>query len=316
MQAVAVSRFRAPPELMELPTPAIGPTELLVRVAFAGMNPLDWKIGEGFYEGRSPHVFPLVLGVDAAGAVEAVGPHVTRFGVGDRVFGQFLHDPVGTGTYAELAPVPEGIGIGRVPDRMNLDGAAALPTAGMTALACLDALGLSPEAALVILGASGGVGSYATELAASRGIQVTAVARAESAPRLRSLGAHEVIDLHRGDPLAAVSSALPSGADGLLDCMSDRAGFLRWIGVLRRGGVVAITTHAADAEGMQRAGIRGGNVDLTPSAALLERLTQEVVARHLPIPIERRIRLAEAPAALGDVRAGRASGKIVIDVPP
>jgi NADPH:quinone reductase-like Zn-dependent oxidoreductase len=121
MRAVAVSRFHAPPERMDLPAPPAGRGELLVRVAFAGMNPLDWKIGEGFYEGSRPHLFPLILGVDAAGTVEAVGATVARFRVGDPVFGQFLHSPVGTGTYAELTPVPEGIGIARVPGVLTME---------------------------------------------------------------------------------------------------------------------------------------------------------------------------------------------------
>jgi len=314
MRAVAVSRFHAPPELMELPVPSIGPAELLVRVAFAGVNPLDWKIGEGFYDGSRPHVFPLILGVDAAGHVEAIGSGVTRFRVGDRVFGQFLHSPVGTGTYSDYTTVPEEIALGRVPKEMRMDEAAALPTAGMTALACLDALALAPGASLVIVGASGGVGSYATELASAQGLKVTAVARTTSAARLGSLGAERVIDPSGGAALATVSATHPGGVDGLLDAMSDTAAFNRWTTLVRRGGAAAITTHSADLEALKRSGIRGGNVDLEPTSNLLDRLTREVVDRHLKVPVERRVRLAEAPAVLAELRAGRGSGKTVVDL--
>jgi NADPH:quinone reductase len=314
MRAVAVPRFHAAPQLMELPVPPFGPAELLVRVAFAGINPLDWKIGEGFYQGSLPHVFPLVLGVDAAGTVEAVGPSVTRFRVGDRVFGQFLHSPVGTGTYTDLAPTPEGIGVARVPDELKMEEAAALPTAGMTALACLDALALGPGATLVIVGASGGVGSYATELAAANGIKVVSVARASSESRLRSLGAEEVIDPSAGDARLAVSRNHPTGVDGLLDAMSDRAGFALWTSVVRRGGAAVITTHSADSADLQRAGVRGGNVDLQPTAKLLERLAREVIVHRLKVPVERLVRLNEAAAALAELRAGRGSGKTVIEM--
>jgi len=299
---------------MDLPIPSVGPAEMLVRVAFAGINPLDWKIGEGFYEGSRPHVFPLVLGVDAAGTVEAVGPEVTGFRVGERVFGQFLHSPVGTGTYADHAPVPEGIAVGRIPEGLRTEEAAALPTAGMTALACLDALALAPGNSLVIVGASGGVGSYATELAAARGVKVTAVARTTSTARLRSLGAVEVVDPSAGAGLAAVSQIHPGGVDGLLDLMSDGAGFTRWTAVVRRGGAATITTHSADVEALKRSGIRGGNVDLQPSTNLLERLTREVIDHHLKVPVERRVRLDAAPTALAELKAGRGSGKTVVDL--
>jgi NADPH:quinone reductase-like Zn-dependent oxidoreductase len=316
MRAVAVSRFRMPFELMDLPSPSVGREEVLVHVEFAGINPLDWKIAEGMYEGDRPHVFPLVLGVDASGTVEAVGRGVERLRVGDRIFGQFLHDPVGTGTYAELAPVPERSGVIRIPAGMHAEEAAALPTAGMTALASLDALALPPGASLAIVGASGGVGSFATELAAARDLKVIAVARTSSAARLRSLGAAEIVDPSSEDPRAAVARAHPSGLDGLLDAMSDRPGFARWTQLVRRGGAAATTTFSADIESLQRAGVRGFNVDLRPTVSLLERLTRDVVDHHLTIPLERRVRLPEAAAALAELKAGRARGKTVVDLRP
>jgi NADPH:quinone reductase-like Zn-dependent oxidoreductase len=314
MRAVAVPRFKMPFELTDLPSPAVGREEVLVRVEFAGINPLDWKIAEGMFEGNRPHVFPLVLGVDASGTVEAAGPGTERLRVGDRIFGTFLHDPIGTGTYAELAPVPERNAVIRVPAGLSAEQAAALPTAGMTALASLDALALSPGASLVIVGASGGVGSFATELAAARGFKVIAVARATSVARLRSLGAEEVVDPSSDDPRAAVARAHPSGIDGLLDAMSDRPGFAQWAALVRRGGAAATTTFSADLGSLDRAGVRGFNVTLQPTASLLERLARDVVDRHLAIPIERRVSLPEAPAALAELKAGRARGKTVVDL--
>lgn len=314
MKAVAVLQFRATPALTELPVPTFGPAEVLVRVEFAGINPFDWKIADGLFEGRRPHVFPLVLGVDAAGVVEAAGPSVTRFRAGDRIFGQFLHDPVGTGTYAELTPVPERIGVSQVPPDIGSDEAAALPTAGMTALASLDALGLPRGATLVIVGASGGVGSFATELASRKGIQVTALARPSSAARLRSMGATDVIDPTNPEAATIVARDHPPGFDGLLDVMSDISGFSRWATVVRRGGCAVSTTYAADIAALRGAGIRGVNVDLQPRSELLERLVKDIVGNHLTIPLERRVPLAEAAGALAELKAGRASGKAVVDV--
>jgi NADPH:quinone reductase len=314
MRAVAVARFRETPTLMELPRPVPGAGEVLVRVRYAGVNPFDLKIADGILDGSRPHVFPLVLGVDAAGTVEEVGSGAGRFQVGDQILGQFLHNPVGTGTYAEWAPVPENIGVGTVPVGMPLDQAAALPTAGMTALAALEMLALPSGADLVIVGASGGVGSFATALAASRGLRVVAVARASSAARLRSLGADEVVDPSSGDAKDAVRQAHRSGVDGLLDVMSDAKAFAEWTTLVRRGGAAATSVYVANADTLAREGLRGGNLDLQPSAALLARLFRAVVEGHLPVPLERRISLTEAAGVLAEMKAGRASGKTVIDL--
>lgn len=313
MRAVAVAQFRAAPELMELRAPSFRANEMLVRVEFAGINPFDWKIADGLFAGSRPHVFPLVLGVDASGVVEASGPAVRRFPVGTRIFGQFLHDPVGTGTYAELAPVPEGIAVTEVPPDVTTQEAAALPTAGMTALASLDALDLPPGSSLVIVGASGGVGSFATELAAAKGVRVTAVARAYSAARLRAIGAVDVVDSGTNDPQTSIMRAHPKGVDGLLDLMSDGPGLARWASVVRRGGAVATTTYSADAAALRSAGVRGTNIDLQPTAGLLQRLAHEIAAHHLKVPLERTVTLAESPAALADLKGGRATGKTVVD---
>jgi NADPH:quinone reductase-like Zn-dependent oxidoreductase len=312
MRAVAVGSFRAVPELMELRSPTIRDDEVLVQLEFAGINPFDWKIADGLFEKSRPHVFPLILGVDGAGIVEAIGPTVRRFKVGDRLFGQFLHDPVGTGTYAELAPVPEGIAVTHVPDGLKTEDAAALPTAGMTALASLDALDLSRGSTLVIVGASGGVGSFATELAVARGLRVTAIARANSVTRLRSLGAEKVLDPSSADAQTALARTHPSGVDGLLDLMSDGPGLARWASVVHRGGALATTTYSADIASLERAGVHGTNIDLQPTAALLERLAHEVVTHHLKVPLERIIRLPDAAAGLAELKAGRAAGKTVI----
>lgn len=314
MRAVAVPKFRASPELMDLPKPSAGPGEALVRIQFAGTNPYDLKIADGILEGRRPHVFPLILGVDAAGTVEAVGAGVTRFRPGDRVFGQFLHNPVGTGTYADWAPVPEGIGVAPLPPGLTLEEAAALPTSGMTALDALERLDLAPGSFLAVVGASGGIGSFATELAASRGVRVIAVGRPDSADRLRALGAKEVIDSSSGDPKAALLHAHPEGVDGLLDVMSDRNAFTEWTATVRRGGGAVTSVYAANEEVLHRSGLRGGNLDLQPSSELLTRLARAILDHRLKVPLERRIRLEEAPAYLAELKAGRGKGKTVVDL--
>lgn len=311
MRAVAVAAFGEEPRVMDLPQPKPGSGELLVHVRAAGVNPLDFKIASGRFRGAH-EVFPLILGSDAAGTVEAVGPLVQRFKVGDRVFGQFLHDPFGTGTYAEYVLVPENIGISRIPEGLSDPEAAALPTAGMTALVALDALAPPPGSIFVVVGASGGVGSFAVQLASARQVRVIAVARASSRDRLMKLGASDVVDISSPDWTEGVRALAPHGADAALDLMSDPPGFLRTASVVRAGGRAGSTIRAGPAGGTSPGGVQTMNINLAASSSLLERLVQEVVEKRLAIPIERTVSLEDAPAALAEIQAGKASGKVVI----
>jgi NADPH2:quinone reductase len=312
MKAVAVRAFRATPEVMDLPRPVPGPTEVLVRMAAAGVNPLDWKVIDGFYDGRRPHVFPLVLGVDGAGWVEGVGADVTRFRVGDPICGQFLHSPVGTGTFTEYTTVPESIGVSPFPADIGPTKAAALPTSGMTALSGLERMGLRRGSSLLLVGASGGVGSFATSLASALGYHVSAVIRSGSADRMRELGATEIFTSDPDIPVDQIRAAHPGGFDGLLDVVSDAAGLTRLASLVRRGGSVATTRHVADPAAAQAMGMTAFNADLDPSSALLDRLLKQVAEHHLPIPVEREISLAEVPAALEESRRGHGTGKTVV----
>lgn len=316
MQAVAVRAFHSPPELTDLPQPSPGKGEVLVKMAAAGINPLDWKVADGIYEGRRAHVFPLVLGVDGAGIVESVAKGVARFRPGDRIFGQFLHDPVGQGTFADFAIVPESVGVSKFPNTLDPVEAAAMPTAGMTALAALDWLNLVSGSTLLVVGASGGVGSFAVQLAASRGIRVVATTRPASADRLRSLGAQEIVDVSPDDWPERVREVHPHGVDGVLDLMSDAPGFARVTSLARPGGRAATTRHVADTNAAPRRGVLVFNADLAPSATLLDRLLNELASRGLKVPVERRIPLSEVPAALAESRSGRAVGKTVVVIGP
>ena len=311
MRAVAVDTFGGSPEVRDLPTPTPGPHEVLVRMEAAGMNPFDAKIIDGILRPR-PHVFPLVVGIDGAGTVTETGALVRSFERGDRVFGQFLHDPVGTGTYAEFALAPEKGAVTTTPRDLDAVMAAALPTAGMTALDALDRLSVPPGGTLLVIGASGGVGSFVVRLAGARGAKVLALARPNSAQRLLEMGASSVFD--RTDPgwEASLRRTYPSGIDALLDLMSGPVEFARILRHVREGGHGATTVYASVPDRDVPPGVRIHTIDLQPSAELLSRLGTELRVRGIAPPVERTISLEQAPAALADLRAGRAAGKTVI----
>ena len=311
MRALASDALRAPPRLMELPVPIPGPQELQIRVEAAGVNPIDAKILNGLLEGR-PHVFPVVAGVDGAGTVAQVGQSVSNFAVGDSVFGSFLHDPVGVGTYAEYSTALDGGAVAKIPPGLSAVEAAAVPTAGMAALASLEELDLPRGASLAVVGASGGVGSFATQLAAARGLRVVAIARSSSRERLLGYGVSETVDPEAGDVTDGLRRAVPDGLDGLLDLMSDRESFARLASFVRPGGAAASTRYVGPVAELPRRGVRAFDVDLQPSAALLGRLVDDLQRYRLRIPVARTVALSEAADALRAFTSGRSVGKVVI----
>ena len=312
MRAIAVRQLRAAPEPMRLPVPEPNPEEMLLRVEAAGVNPLDWKIIDGLYEGHRPHRFPLVVGVDGAGVVERAPAGDGPFRPGDRVFGQWLHAPVGTGTYAEFATAPAVGSLARVPSGLSMEEAAALPTAGMTALDTLERLGVAHGERLLLIGAAGGVGSIAVQLAHAAGARVVAVSRAAHRAALEALGVERVIDSDRSDPHDQLRSEGTSGLDALFDVVSGPEEFARWAGHLRRGGRAASSVGSASVSALEARGIRAFNVDLQPRSELLDRLAEAALAGRLRVPVRHRRPLEEGPAALAESRAGRSVGKTVL----
>lgn len=329
MRAVAVGHFGGTPTLMELPDPVAGPGEVLVRVEAASVNPMDWRMAAGEFERQLPHTFPLVLGVDAAGTVVAVGEGVGRFSVGDAVYGQFFRPPLGTGTYAEYVAVPERMttgAIGPAPMGYAASYVAALPTVGMTALGLLDAIDLQAGQSVLVVGATGGVGSTVVQLAALHDAEVVGTARPDAAMWIRDLGAVETVD-HSSESIAErVRADWPDGVDALVDLASDAESFGCLTELVRDGGAAVSLVFGATSrllEGDRISAVnyippRPGSGDTTdampdPSKVqLLTRLTTLVETGGVKNPLQAEIRLADAPAAVARNRSGRSRGKTVI----
>lgn len=314
MRAIAVREFGGTPERLDLPKPAPGPGEVLVHLAAAGVNPFDWKIADGMFKDAKPHVFPLILGVDGAGTVEAVGPGVTRFAVDDGVFGHFFHDPVGTGTYAEYVVAPESIAMAVRPRGMYSDQGAAVPLPAMTALNALDELALAPRQVLMILGAAGGIGSFAVQLASNLGITTLTAARGPQSTFLHKLGASRVYDAASSTFLDEVRAGYPDGVDALLDLATTGPAFAANLALVKRGGAVVSTRGAATAEVTAPHELRAVNIDLQPKAEYLDRISKDFVNGRLRVPLERKFPLDEAASALEESRQGTLRGKAVLTI--
>lgn len=314
MRAIAVRAFGAAPELMDLPKPIPGPGEVLVHLSAASVNPLDWKLAEGRGGSGSAANFPMVLGIDGAGVVESLGPGATRFKVGDGVFGQFLRTPLGTGTYAEFATVPETLGVSSIPRGIYMGPAAAVPTAGMTALTAVEAIGVQKRQTLLIHGAKGGIGSFATQLASNLGILVVAASRGDHGAYLRKLGAFEYFDSSRIGWTRDFRNAHPSGVDAALDLVGSPPLEEPAAALVRDGGVVGSPVLPPGEPQPGPRGIRMVSVQLRPQAAILDRLSAEIASGRLRIPVESQVPLVEAPQALELNHQGLTRGKTVVTI--
>ncbi|MCB5908674.1 NADP-dependent oxidoreductase [Streptomyces pinistramenti] len=313
MRAVAVSAFGAQPQLMDLPQPEPGPGEVLVRLAAAGVNPIDWKVADGRFGDPSTTSFPLVLGTDGAGEVLAVGTGVRRFTAGDAVFGQFQRLERGGGSYAELAVTGER-SLAPAARSVTYATSAAVPTAGMTAYNLVEETRISEGRRVLIVGATGGVGTFVTQLAHGRGADVIATARPVMADLMRSLGANEVIDHTAGPVAEQLLAAYPDGVDVLIDLTSSPEEFGEMTRTVRDGGTAVSTVGSADADVLTEHNLRGFNFVNRPSPQLLDILAGQVDAGRLTVLVGREVPLEEAADVLETSRSGRAHGKTVLAI--
>ncbi|MGN6299955.1 MAG: NADP-dependent oxidoreductase, partial [Angustibacter sp.] len=201
MKAITISSYGGADvmELTDQPDPIVGPDYVLVRVKASSVNPVDYKVREGYLQGAFPSHLPMILGWDVAGVVEKVGPAVRDFAEGDEVIGYVRKDSLEHGTYAELVAAHVRH-LARKPASATFEEAAALPLAGLTALQSLRLAEVGEGDTVLVHAAAGGVGSFAVQIAKSLGARVIGTASAANHEYLRSLGAEPV---EYGDKLVA-----------------------------------------------------------------------------------------------------------------
>lgn len=324
-RAIVQDRYGSPDvlTLTEIPTPVPGPGEVLVRVGAASLNARDWHVMRGeprlarlvardTFGRRGPRV--AVRGTDLAGTVEAVGSGVTRWQPGDLVLGE------GTGAFAEHAVAPADQ-LAALPSGMTFEQAAALPLAASTALVCLDAAEPEPGQSILVNGASGGVGTFAIQLAKARRLQVTAVVSTRNAELADSLGADRVIDYTRTDFTAGGTAY-----DVVLDLVGNRS--LRELRrVVRPGGALVLSGGGVSGRGRivgpmrlllwaqlagRFTGLRVLMPEATPDPEVIARVTALAATGQLTPVIDRAFPLARTAEAIRYLETEHASAKVVI----
>jgi NADPH:quinone reductase-like Zn-dependent oxidoreductase len=310
MRAFAVLRFGEAPAIHDLPVPAADGAFLL-RVAYAGVNPLD---NNNLARLTASSAYPYVLGIDFAGVVERVPAGGNELRAGDRVFGMARTH----GAYAEYTAVTPGAKsepVAPIPDSVTDEEAAALPTAAVTALRTVELLGVTAGQRLVVMGATGGVGGYAVQMALSRGAHVIATVRGDP-DEARRLGAGEVYDSQAVDVAAALRAAHPDGVDAVLDLVSGPDAIRGDAEFIRPGGRLVSTIFAADEGWFAGRQITAHNSASSANPLLSPQGLTEVAGMLAEGTITARIRstveLDGAGQILESLRRGGLRGKAVI----
>ncbi len=290
----------------DAPIPEIGPDEVLIKVHAAGVNHIDVVARKGFLKGEIAQRLPLIPGWDIAGTVERAGPLVGRFSPGDAVFTR--PDLARDGGYAEYVAV-RGDEVAYAPKSLSLAQAAAVPHAALTAWKALfETANLRAGQSVLIHAGAGIVGGFAIQLAKLAGARIIATASAANIDLVRSLGADRVIDYRNQDFAAEVKDL-----DVVLDTMGGETRARSW-GVLRRGGVLALTLRSLDAAEAERRGVSGRVVLNAANGARLQEISALVDAGKLAARVGREFPLREAAAAQELVATGHASGKIILRI--
>jgi len=304
MKAIRIHQYgdAATLKLEDVPRMSIADHQLLVRIHDAGVNPIDWKIRQGYMKQAMPATFPMTIGQDFAGEVVDVGSAVTQFAVGDRVFG-FAH-----GTYAEYAAAPAST-VAAIPNSMDFTTAAALPTAGSTALQIIrDVIAAKTGITILIHGAAGGVGSYASLIAMNVGARVIGTATGADIEYLKSLGIEQIVDYKRERFEDTVS-----GVDALIDLVGGET-LSRSYSVVKKGGVLATTVQPINELAAKRAGIRAVQVIMRRNAADLAELARLVEKGAIKPRLGETMSLTRAREAQELSENGKTRGKVILKV--
>jgi NADPH:quinone reductase len=311
MRAFAYDSYGGPGSIHEMPDPIPQAGQVRVRVRAASLNPFDNFVIQGYLKDRMPTQLPLVPCADFSGTVDMVGPGVEEFKIGDEVFG-VTGRMLGEGTLAELTTASSTT-IARRPAAIQDTEAAAMPLVGVSALMSVEAADAKPKDVIVVVGASGGIGGYAVQLAALRGAHVVAVTSKSHAEYVRKLGAAEVIDRSAVDVLAELKSRYADGVAAIIDTISDAAGLARLSQAVRTGGTVTSMRGAASAEDPGNRGINAVNIGTQVTTVRLAELARLRTEGKLQSPQIRTFTLDHAGDAFTVIGQG-GGGKLVVTI--
>jgi NADPH:quinone reductase-like Zn-dependent oxidoreductase len=308
MKAIVVHEYGDPDVLKyeDMPRPEPKEDQILVRVIAAGVNPVDAMIRSGLFSKYEKDVFPIIPGADIAGVVAKVGSKITKFKTGDPVFAYVSLK--GGGGYAEYALATERDTAAK-PKSLTYVEAAAVPIVALTAWqALIDNAKLSSGQTVLIHGGSGGVGTFAIQIAKARGAKVIATASTTNQDLLKQLGADVAIDYTK-QKFEDVAKEF----DVVLDSIGKDT-LARSYGVVKKGGVIVSIVARPDKAELDKRGIRGAVLSVEPNADELAEIGKLIDQKKIKVIVSQTFPLSEAAKAQEQVATGHTRGKIVLKV--
>ncbi|MAO65383.1 MAG: zinc-binding oxidoreductase [Balneola sp.] len=294
----------------ELDKPEAGEGEVLIKIKSAGVNPVDAAVVGGMLKDAIPGKFPLIPGWDVAGVVEETGHSASRFSAGDEVYAYARRPVIQHGTFAEYISLPESY-LAERPTNISMDEAGGIPLVGLTAYQAIFDFGeLKKDQTLLILGASGGVGTLAIQLAKSVGANVIGVASEQNHNYMKELGADITIDYNDNHVGEAVKKTHPDGVDLIFHCSrGDSFSQVMETGVLKEDGkVVSITKSKPEISD----DITFKYVFVEPNAEQLEHIAALADNGKIKVPVSKTFDLDEAADALEQIQSLHTQGKLII----
>ena len=329
MKAAILNGYHQAVAIQEIPVPAVGDRDVLVRIRAAGVNPLDNMIIRGDVKLIVPYRFPLVMGNEFVGVIEKTGPGVSRFAVGDRVYGRMPLKRIGA--FAEYAAIDQDA-IAKVPDYLSDEEAASVPLTALTALQAFDLMHPRAGQTVFISGGTGSLGAMAIPIAKSLGLTVITNGSATNAERVLRLGADRFIDYKTED-----YSRVLSDMDMVLDTLGDKE-LPKEFGILKNGGHLVSLRAMPNKAFAIRSGMplmkrllfaaAGRKVDqmaarknqtydfifVHEDGAGLERLSALFSEKHIETSVDEVFPLADTAKALQKVASGKSRGKTIIRI--
>lgn len=298
--------------LGEIDTPRFNDNAVLVRMRAAATNPFDVKLITGAAKDFMPLKAPYVPGMDGSGVIDSVGAGVTEYAPGDAVLGFFTAG----GTLGEFAAVSADAKVlARKPEELDFEHAAAIPEAGLTAMTILRALDLREGQRVLIIGATGGIGLFLTQLARLHGAHVVATARAEDRDYIHSLGADEDVDYAAGDVVKQVRGRHREGVDATVDLINSGEALLATAAALKQGGTLVSSLYGPEQSAYPN-GVTVHYIENRPEPGDLAELARLASTAKLRVEIGKTYPFDQAPKAFSDLTdpTKHTRGKLVVTI--
>lgn len=308
MKAVIIENYGGIDELKytEMDEPNLKDDDVLIEIAATSVNPIDWKLREGHLKGMLQYDFPFILGLDAAGTIKEVGKNVTKFKIGDNVFTR--PDITRNGTYAEYVAVDENL-VAKKPENLSFEEAASIPLVGLTSWQCLvDVADIKQGDKVLIHAGSGGVGSFAIQLAKSFGAWVVTTCSTRNVEFVKSLGADKVID-YRNEDFTQVLADMDIVFDTLGGDIQTQS-----YDVLKEDGNLVSIAGQPDQELAQARNVKAGFVFLEPDGEQLAKIGEMIEQGKIRANVGTVMELKEIQEAHRLSETHHAKGKIVLRV--